>query len=440
MVNKYRVLAVYPKQLAKFVLVTLSSLFLLTTVLTVPALARVKEGAEKLSTSSWKNTATSISKTVSNAAISYNDATQTVTISGNCNTDEIYAFMHDDGPGANAKTLHFSGTSVIQTLQNNQSDAPFAQTSLQNVTADKDATVSFSASGSARFPTLRFMFYECNNLTSINGLSSWDVSNVTGDECMAGMFYRCALTSLNGLELWNVSNVTGAYCMWSMFCSCPLTSLDGLSAWNVSKVEGLECMYGIFQDCGALVSIDGIASWNYKDQGTGSNDMFSGDAEVSSLTVNPSDGFELTSSMKIPSTFATGGNYWWPMKGADKGISTNDLYFESSNTNKYGNRWVRSEENVNPYITDAMPTVTWTTIAKPYSGLNQTIGPDKVEVGGIELRAGIDYTVRYVQDTTQGNEQKSYPVVRDEGSYTAELYLQGNTLGKKILPISKLFM
>ena len=103
--------------------------------------------------------------------------------------------------------------------------------------------------------SMSWMFYQCEKLVSLDGLSGWDVSGVTS---MERMFYHCEkLVSLDGLSDWDVSSVTE---MALMFSGCgSLASLDGLSDWNVSGVTGMVCL---FNSCKALVSVDGVGGWD----------------------------------------------------------------------------------------------------------------------------------------------------------------------------------
>ena len=93
---------------------------------------------------------------------------------------------------------------------------------------------------------MSYMFYGCNNLTSLN-LSNFDTSEVTN---MDSMFQGCnKLTSLD-VSNFNTSKVTT---MNSMFYNCTnLTSLD-VSNFNTSKVT---TMYNMFGSCTNLTSLD----------------------------------------------------------------------------------------------------------------------------------------------------------------------------------------
>ena len=99
---------------------------------------------------------------------------------------------------------------------------------------------------------MKYMFYNCSILVSVNGPSNWDTSNVTS---MMYMFYNCSkLTSID-LSGWDTSNVTNMNSMFT-FCSS-LTSLGDLSSWNTSNVTDMTKM---FYNCSKL-SVD-CSNWD----------------------------------------------------------------------------------------------------------------------------------------------------------------------------------
>ncbi|MBQ6433014.1 MAG: BspA family leucine-rich repeat surface protein [Bacteroidaceae bacterium] len=99
--------------------------------------------------------------------------------------------------------------------------------------------------------TMRAMFYNCQNLTSLN-LSSFNTDNVTN---MSYMFASCYNLRSLDLSSFNTDNVTN---MQSMFASCAdLRSLD-LSRFNTAQVTNMSNM---FLFCSSLTSLD-ISSFN----------------------------------------------------------------------------------------------------------------------------------------------------------------------------------
>ena len=105
---------------------------------------------------------------------------------------------------------------------------------------------SFKGSNTSNVIDMRYMFYECSCLTSLD-LSNFVTSNVT---CMISMFKWCTgLTSLD-LRNFNTSNVTS---MVDMFNGCGgLETLD-VSSFNTNNVTN---MYSMFEGCSNLTSLD----------------------------------------------------------------------------------------------------------------------------------------------------------------------------------------
>ena len=100
--------------------------------------------------------------------------------------------------------------------------------------------------------TLAMLFYYCEKLETITGLSNLNTASVTD---MSGMFSYCfSLTSLD-LSEWKTANVTITK---SMFFLCKaLTSLD-LSTFNTTKVTDMSYM---FFNCLTLTTIYG-SNWD----------------------------------------------------------------------------------------------------------------------------------------------------------------------------------
>ena len=121
---------------------------------------------------------------------------------------------------------------------------------------------------------LRYMFYNCSSLTSID-IHTWNTVNCTD---MYQMFYGCSsLTSLN-LSNFNTSKVTD---MKAMFRDCSsLTSLD-LSSFNTSKVTRMSNM---FYNCSSLTSLD-LSSFNTSNV-TNMRDMFAYCRSLTSLNLS----------------------------------------------------------------------------------------------------------------------------------------------------------
>ena len=90
-------------------------------------------------------------------------------------------------------------------------------------------------------------FYQCTNLTDIEGIENLNTEKVTD---MSWMFFKCEKLSSLDLSNFNTEKVTNMYGMFSA-CSA-LTSLD-LSNFNTEKVTN---MHGMFSACYALTLLD----------------------------------------------------------------------------------------------------------------------------------------------------------------------------------------
>ena len=99
------------------------------------------------------------------------------------------------------------------------------------------------------------MFYECELLENLSGISKWDTSNVID---MSYMFISCqSLEILPDISLWNTSNVED---MSKMFSICKsLISLPDISKWNTSKVNKMNYMFFL---CKSLSVFPDISKWN----------------------------------------------------------------------------------------------------------------------------------------------------------------------------------
>ena len=136
------------------------------------------------------------------------------------------------------------------------------------------------------------MFYNCQNVTTINGLDTLDTSNVTN---MGRMFFNCEKwENFEDVSGWDTSSVTD---MDRTFLICSkITNLDFLSGWDTSSVT---TMYGMFDSCDGLVDATGISGWD-----TGNVEafdyMFSTCANLTSVDIN---GWDMSSALTINSMF-----------------------------------------------------------------------------------------------------------------------------------------
>ena len=143
---------------------------------------------------------------------------------------------------------------------------------------DKTGLVSLSYLDTSNVTSMNAMFYNCNNLTTLD-LSSFDTSNIT---TMNKMFYNCnKLTSIESLSSFNTSNVTT---MAYMFYYCEnLTSID-LSSFDTSNVTD---MSGTFSHCNKLTSLN-LSSFNTSNV-TDMSYMFSSCTNLTTVNMKNSD-------------------------------------------------------------------------------------------------------------------------------------------------------
>ena len=102
-----------------------------------------------------------------------------------------------------------------------------------------------------------FMFHECKNLHSIEGLENLDTSYVTN---MNAMFAECSSLKELDLSAFNTSNVTN---MKFMFYMCNVLKELDLSSFDTSNVTDMSCM---FYCCTNLerINLSGFNTFNVK--------------------------------------------------------------------------------------------------------------------------------------------------------------------------------
>lgn len=88
------------------------------------------------------------------------------------------------------------------------------------------------------------MFFECDNLVSIKGLSAWNTQKA---EDMSFMFCGClSLDSVEELKNWNMKNIKTVECM---FYACPrLSSIKSLEKWNIEGRANTEDFFSLMLD------------------------------------------------------------------------------------------------------------------------------------------------------------------------------------------------
>ncbi len=105
--------------------------------------------------------------------------------------------------------------------------------------------VNLSNLDTSKSINMRYMFYRCNNLETLD-LRSFDTSKVTD---MNYMFSSCNNLKTLNLSDWNTSRVTN---MSYMFSGCPNLELLNLSNWNTSNVTYMTCMFSADMDLKTL--------------------------------------------------------------------------------------------------------------------------------------------------------------------------------------------
>ena len=85
--------------------------------------------------------------------------------------------------------------------------------------------------------SMEYMFYGCNSLTEIDGLSGLNTSKT---ENMSYMFFRCSSLSQLNLSHFNTSEVTT---MKGMFYGCSSLNSLNISNFNTLKVEDMSRMF-----------------------------------------------------------------------------------------------------------------------------------------------------------------------------------------------------
>ena len=141
----------------------------------------------------------------------------------------------------------------------------------------KLSSIDLSNFNTEKVTNIGFMFEGCSSLTSL------DLSNFVTKEVvdMCRMFYRCSALTLLDLSNFNTEKVTD---MHSMFHGCSaLTSLN-LSNFNTEKVEDMYCM---FEGCSSLTSLD-LSNFN-TEKVEDMYGMFSGSSALT--TIYASDKF-----------------------------------------------------------------------------------------------------------------------------------------------------
>lgn len=101
--------------------------------------------------------------------------------------------------------------------------------------------------------SLRLLFYNCKNLTTIRGLEKWNTHN---NKYLYYTFSNSNITDLTSINNWDVSNVVN---MQGCFSMCQNLSKLDLSTWNVRNVKTFKSM---FYNCRLLTTVGDLSNWN----------------------------------------------------------------------------------------------------------------------------------------------------------------------------------
>lgn len=169
--------------------------------------------------------------------------------------------------------------------------------------------------------------YKDSSLETID-LSGWDTANVVN---MSNLFDGCKkLTTIKGISSWNVTKVKGKghksdtshslYGFTSMFSKCSsLTSLD-LSSWDTSNSLDF---YRMFSECYNLQVLD-LSGWNTS-KVTEMSEMFYGDGSLKTILVSDDWNVEAVKhSENMFSQCRSLPNYDWDVIDANKAYAGGD--------------------------------------------------------------------------------------------------------------------
>ena len=186
--------------------------------------------------------------------------------------------------------------------------------------AESITTAMFDASfANARPSSTNSWFYQCHNLSTLQGLENLNTSSVTN---MYSMFRECiSLTTLD-LSSFNTANVTT---MSSMFQHCRKLTSVNLSSFNTDKLVDTNCM---FFDCSNLTSLD---LSNFKT--ANAKYIFSMFASCGSLTsITFGSNFVTTDAMSCYDMFKNSGNLNTVTFTGDIPSCINSKFFEGVGT------------------------------------------------------------------------------------------------------------
>ena len=153
---------------------------------------------------------------------------------------------------ANMQTM-FNGLENIQTLDLSSFNTAKVTNFRGIFGGDKKlTTLNLTGWDTSAAKDMGEMFYRCNALTTISGLSKFNTAHATD---MSGMFQGC--TAMTALDLSNF-NTANVKTMGMMFYQCSNLETVKLTSFDTSNVTNL---YAMFQYCSKLKTVD-LSSFN----------------------------------------------------------------------------------------------------------------------------------------------------------------------------------
>ena len=243
---------------------------------------------------------------------------------------------------ANMQTM-FNGLENIQTLDLSSFNTAKVTNFRGIFGGDKKlTTLNLTGWDTSAAKDMGEMFYRCNALTTISGLSTFNTANATdmsglfqgctamtaldlsnfntaNVKTMGMMFYQCSNLETVKLTSFDTSNVTNLYAMFQ-YCS-KLKTVD-LSSFNTAKVTTMRSMFG---NCKAIESLD-LSSFDTSAV-TNMSAAFDGCQTLQTVTLGKDFKFVGTDGyLPAPSaTYISGADGNWYVAGTDTGYTPTEL-------------------------------------------------------------------------------------------------------------------
>ena len=195
---------------------------------------------------------TDIASKVAESYAVFNEATNTLTFKHDTNKpDGAFALNEGDNAPGWYKSDGYANANIIK-------------------------KVVFDASFANARPTSCYKwFYDCTNLTTIEGIEYLNTENVTN---MGWMFSNCEALTILDVSNFDTKNVTNMRCMFSICFA--LTTLD-VSNFDTQNVTNMSNM---FSDCSALTTLD-LSNFDTKNV-TDMSGMFSNCSALTTLDLS----------------------------------------------------------------------------------------------------------------------------------------------------------